>query len=345
LSCSTVSNKIKYENNTLKNIAIDNNNMAQRLIKEYEYNKAIEYLKESLKYNIIADNLEGIIKNYIDIGKVYILLKNNEEGLKYYNIALTTFNNEENKNKYRYLEAYIYASIGEGYYLIKDYSKAVDFFNMALDIEKTLNNSENIASIYYNISKIEKNNNNFSKSIEYLLFAEKILEKLYKEKKLNNIYTLSNVYYSLGLIYSKIDKLSDAKKYLFKTIDIDRMTENSSGLADNYYGLGIISEKEKRFDKALIYFLKAKDLYKYIDDIDQYKNITKKCIEIQYSLSLYKDHINSIKEMILLSKDNEKKYYIDMLLNAIKDENIKKVLTNEDINEIQKFLNQIYPAK
>lgn len=337
--CYTISKNVSYENNSLKDIAKDNSNMANKLIQEYNYKKALEYLKDSLKYNIMADNFEGIIKNYLDIGKVNILLQDSSEGLRYYYRALNTFKNEENNSKYRYLEAYIYNSIGEAYYLLKDYSKAIDFFNMALNIEKSLNNKENIAIIYQNMAKIEKSNNNLKKSLEYLLLALSILEKLYNEKEIKNIYNLSNIYYLIGLIYSKLDHLNEAKRYLFKALEIDRMTENSRGIGDDYYGIAIISEKEKNFEKSLLYFIKAKDIYRLIDDLEQYKDVTKKIINIQYYLGLYKEYINSIQEMILLSKGDEKKYYLDMLVNSLKDENIKKELTNEEINEILKKFN------
>ncbi len=337
IGCSTVSKKVTYENNKFKNNAKDYTKMANELVQKFEYSKALEYLKESLKYNIIADNFEGIIKNYLDIAKVYILLKDKDTTLFYYEEALKFFNNEETNYKNKFLEADLYTSLGEGYYLLNDYTKARDSFDKALQIEKLFNREENIANIYYYISRIEKNSNNISKSLEYLLMAETILEKLYKDKKLNNINKLANIYYSIGINYFKNQKFSDAKKYIFKALDIDRMTENSSGIADDYYALAMLSEKENNLDKALFYFKKAKNIYKLIEYFENYKEVMKKIIDIQYNLTLYRDYIESIKEIISISKDNEKKKYIDLLLNSLKDEKIKTTLKDKEIEELSKI--------
>jgi len=332
INCSTVSNKVVYESNYYKNLAAENSQSANEFVKKIEYKKALVYLDESLRYNKLADNISGISLNYADIGKVWLLMNDFNEGLRYYNMAKETIDNESGEGDYQKETAYILNALGEAHYLLKDYDKSKDYFNSALEIENELKNEENIAIIYMNFAKIEKSVENYEMALKYFLNSTEVFEKLYKKKLLNNIKNLGLAYYSVGHLYSKLNNPDNSEKYLRMALKIDKMIEDINGIADDYYGLGIIQYKKNNFVKAKQYLIKSKDIYKILDNLPQYNLINDYLLDIYKKDNALDKYLSILEENYLLQNKDEniKKNIIDTLKNP----DISKYLSDADIKRL-----------
>lgn len=335
LSCSTVSKKIIYENNFFKNLAAENSQNANEFIKKVDYRKALIYLNDSLKYNIMADNIPGIIQNYCSLGRVNLLLNNFDEGIELYKTALEIVENEKESIDNKKEEAFVLNGLGEAYHLVKRFDEARGYFSRAKKIESNLGNMENIALINQNMGKIEKAEGNLEKALEYYTSSSSILEDLYKKKKIENIKNLSLIYYSIGHLYSKLNNPSKAIGYIKMALDIDKMTEEVNGIADDYFALGILYLKSEMIKKSLISFMKSRDIYKILDNIQQYEAVNDYLIEIFFSQSELKKYFNILEEQYVIKKDNKDKSIIkNKITELIQFENIGDFFSSEEIKTI-----------
>jgi tetratricopeptide (TPR) repeat protein len=282
LSCSTVRKEITYKRNDLKNLAADNAKTANQFLDTYNYEKAVVFLNEALKYNKMADNISGVITNYADIGKVYLLWNKLDKGYENYNTALDIALEESKKRNMKTELAYVYNGIGEAGLLLGKYADAEQFFGMALEVEKQLANDENQALIKVNLAKIYSINSNPQKSLEFLLEAIVILEKLYANNKLENIKNFPSTYYSIAKKYYDLNNYGKALEYAKKAYEIDKEIENASGIAYDYFIYAKIYEKTD-VDEALKNYLKAKDLYYILDDLSQYVSVSNSLANIYLS--------------------------------------------------------------
>jgi tetratricopeptide (TPR) repeat protein len=319
-SCSTVKKEITYKRNELKNQAADSARNANQFLDKYDYQQAVFFLNEALKYNTMADNISGMIINYADIGKVYLLWNKLDLGFANYNKALEIALEEDRQNNVKVELAYVYNGIGEADFLLEKYADAEIFFNKALDVEKLLGNEENQASIKVNLAKIYNINKNTQKSLEYFLEALSILEKLYENKKLENIKNLPSTYYSIAKKYYDLGNYGKAVEYAKKAYQIDREIENSSGIAYDYFIFGKIYEKSD-VNEALKYYLKAKDLYYLLGDKSQYVSTQNSMAKIYYSQNEFQDYYAARYEAFKNSQNKERlDAAIELLLFLDSDE-------------------------
>ena len=335
-SCSSASKRLTYEQNDLKNQAADNTKMANQFVGKYEYDKAIEYLKDSLKLNIMADNIGGVITNYADIGKVYLFTKDTEKALDFYNTALKLANEENINGIFNREKAYVLNGIGEAYFFNDKYKEAEEFFNKALQLEI---DEESKALINVNIAKIYTQRNDHSKSLEYLSQALPIFEKLYQQKRIENIRNLSSTYYFVARKNFRLQNNDKAIEYIKKAIEIDKKIENSSGIADDYYIMAKITQRKDK-NLALKYYNKSRDIYKLIDDMDGYILSSNLMAEVLYLQEKFEEFYQIKKEIFLLSKQDQKLSIAKEILSILDNPNALKELTDEEITEIkEKYTN------
>ncbi|MCK4795770.1 MAG: tetratricopeptide repeat protein [Spirochaetes bacterium] len=330
-SCLTNAN---YENNDIKNLASDNTKTANEFLRRYEYQKALEYFKEALDNNLMVDNLPGVIKNYADIGRVYILINDFDLSLEYFNTALELTSEDKNLEMEK---AYVLNGIGEVYYYLKEYKISKKFFKKALKIESSLNNTENQALIMQNIAKIERSKGKYDKALNQFISSARLLEIPFKWGNLENIKNLSLTYYSIGQTYSKLENYSKAIEYIKKALNIDRMIENASGIADDYYALGVLAEKSNMsFNEVLKYFERSRNIYKILDNVNQYVELINKIAAVYYNNNDLKKFYENKRIAFVLTRSDAKKNIANEILEMLKDERAKNIFSEDEILEIKK---------
>ncbi len=312
LGCSTVSKRVTYEKNDIKNIAADNSRNSSVFLDKYDYDKAMDYLKESLKYNTLVDNIQGIILNYANMGKIFLLKKDYESALKYYNMALEI--GEKNiEIKSDKEKSFVYNGLGEAYLFNGDYENAEKNFNKALEFKI---DDEARALVETNIGRIYFNKKDDKKALNYFLRSLSIYEKLYNEFKLSSAKNYSFILYFVSRSYYRSDKFENALQYIKKALEIDKLIENSSGIADDYFIMGRIYEKNDA-DESIKYYLKAKAIYRLIDDLNQYLNVSNILASLYLKKELFYEFYCIKKEVFLLTKAEEKNKNINYLNNIL----------------------------
>lgn len=330
LGCSTVSRKVTYEKNDFKNLAADNSKNSSIFLDKYEYQKALDYLKESLKYNTMVDNVPGIILNYANMGKVYLLKKDYETALKFYNSALEIAERNNNITLDKEKSS-VYNGLGEAYLFNNDSTNAEKNFNIALKLNV---DDEQRALIETNIGRIYFNNKDYNKALDYFLSSLQIYEKLYNEYKLSSAKNYSFILYFTARSYHRSNRYEKALEYIKKALDIDKLIENSVGIADDYYIMGRIYEKID-IEKSLLAYNKAKSIYRLIDDINQYVILSNAIATILFNRKDFKEFFAIKKEVFLLSKSAEKNNVGKEIALLLNNEEALKILSESEIKEIE----------
>lgn len=334
VGCSTVSEQVVIESNSLKNLASDNTRVANDFLKRYEYNKALIYYREALKYNIMSDNIPGIIKNYADIGKVHVLMKQYDEALDYYQKALDRIN-QEGEGSYRGEEAYIMNGLGETYYFMRNFEAAERFYQLSLDIERSLMNTENQAIVLQNLAKIKRSNGSYAEALDDFLKSASLLEPLFRKKELEDLKNLSLIYYSIALTYSKLHKYEEGFSFVEKALKIDKIIENSSGIADDYFAMGMLSKRMERLDRALLYFERSRELYYLLNYIDQYIELSGIVAELYLESGRFKEYYESKVIVYKLSTGELKVQTRKELYGILQRPEIMDLLSESQINDIK----------
>jgi len=340
LNCSSLDKSIKYDRNDLKNAAADNSKSANDAIERFEYQKAIEYLKASLRYNMMVDNIHGIVINYANFGRTYLLTKDYTQSLDYYYKALDRVLEESSKIDLRVEKAYIVNGIGETYFILGDMVSSEFFFNMALKEEINLKNEENQALIKVNLAKVYSTRKDNKKALEYLISAEMFFDKLYKQKKLKNIKYMPYTYYSIARRYLALNDSQKALEYVKKAVIYDRLIENPSGIADDYYMIARINDKYD-VDESIKYYNKAKELYKYLENVPDYTTVAKNLSEIYYNSKNYIEYYYQIKEVFLLTKGEEKIKAGKNILELFEDKNTSNLFSDEEIKTMTEKIKSV----
>ncbi|MBN2547409.1 MAG: tetratricopeptide repeat protein [Spirochaetes bacterium] len=346
LSCFSLGEKVTYEVNDIKNQASENSKTANYFLNRYEYDKALDFFNKALNLNIMVDNISGIIKNYVDIGKVYLLKKNYNQSL---NFLISAENIIKINRTYKEEQAYLFATLGEYHYNLKNYDKSREYFNKAIDIENSLGNIENNAMLMQSIAKIERSTGNIEGSLNSFLKAAKILQNLYNTKRLRNIKNLSLIYYSIGQSYSKLNKYDHAGNYIRKALYFDKLIENPNGIADDYYALAVINEKlAKSIDRVLFYYEKSRAIYRFLDDVNQYTLLTNITANLYYKKNDFRKYYEYKSEEFKLNlyKTDIQKKIINEIFELMDHKDINGIFTKEEIKIIKdKYLKELANLK
>lgn len=285
-------------------------NYATSYYKEEEYSKKAQDLLNSI-WDI---NNEWYYSYYMWYS--YEIIKDYENALKYYNVALTTFSSDDR------VTAMIFNQIWHTYDLKWDLKLAYEYYQNAYNLDK--DNLEIITNIWRNLVMTNK-------SKEAIPYFETVV------KKSNNVYLKSEIFYTLAslTLFSSGEKtIERAFNYANESITLN--IENTNGFmirwkilyyawVENYpeaieslkesiklyeynYSayeiLGLINVRLWEKEKALEYFTKSYSVIdKDISLMDNTRSINKS--KILYQLSLINSElwnnekaIENIKEMI-----------------------------------------------
>ncbi len=337
--CSTLSKTVVYESYTLRNKAAENVGVARDFIARYNYDKALEYLNEALKFNKLSDDVPGTAVNYYNIGKVQLLLEDYNGALRAFTDGLSVINREPRSGDFlKREEALLLAGMGESYYLLGNGDLAEKYYNDSLKIETGLGNGENIGVLYSYIARVETGRGNFDKALGYFSQTTAIFEKLYKSKELSNAKILSSIYYSTAHLYSKKGSAEKSLEFLYKALALDRLIENSIGIADDYFAVYQVKLKLNDMKSALDFLLKSKELYRALDKVAQYREAVHELAAIYYSEGRYKEYFSLKKEEFLLSKETDKGKVASDIYRLRTVADFEKIFDKDEAAEIDGYL-------
>ena len=215
-----------------------------KLIKKAESKKQNEAIKKYLQ------KAKG--KVYVNIGFIYDDYGNAPLALKYYFLALKTF---EKSNS---LEGMIpvYMNLGAIYDNQEDTSLALKYYHKSLSLAKKLDKKKETAIALNNIGSLYRNINLYDKALVYFK------EALIINEEINDIQNLAYSYGYLGLIY-KVKKEDDlALDYFKKSIVIRKKIGDKKGTIHSLNNIGIMMSENGNLKIAEENFIEALNISK-----------------------------------------------------------------------------------
>ena len=133
---------------------------------------------------------------------------------------------------------------------------AIDFYKGKLSIyEQSNNNSDIQFHILIKLGALYRLKADFSKSLEYDLFAMGIAEET------GSNYALALAGNGLGIDYYRTEDFVNAEKYFRQSIDFCKKEGDFTLLANSYYKLAMVLDDTGRQDDAISYFYLALDIF------------------------------------------------------------------------------------
>ena len=142
------------------------------------------------------------------------------------------------------------------------FEEAVIALDTALEIRKTLNDVVGIASVFNNLSSIEKERGNYEAALNYSMGAIKFFKE-YPGIKDSTYYTnLGNSFINAANILIEVDSLPAVEGYLISAKDaLNQYGETKEGLAIAEYNLALAYIKKGKLEEAEQKLQWCKDYY------------------------------------------------------------------------------------
>ena len=221
---------------------------------QYEYDKAIEQYKRSLKIFEKAGMSEYNVQLFLVLANFYSKLSDFDNAKIYFNKAL------ENES---YLkendQTLLYNYIGLNYENLGDFKNAVKFFNIAINKCDMDNPTVVLSTIYLNIGTMYYTWEKKELALEYL---EKGLEI---SKSAGFVSHCRTIIPGIADIYLDKGEYAKAKEYYLKVFDYSGESPDLFNEARAYYGLSRIYTVEQKHEKAIPTTLKALDLFEKVN--------------------------------------------------------------------------------
>lgn len=225
-----------------------------------QWDKAIEYYKNSLLLSEGINNLRrnaGILKG---LGLVYLFKGDTSTGYSYL---------KESINICKEIKALdIYAmtlnNIGIYYDILGRWKKAIETYKESLSIAKKIKHIIVISNIMNNIGFAYASLGESKQAIYYLKESVKIADKI------GDVYNKGINYTHLGEEYLKRDEFKEVKYYILHAEKIFEELEDKLGLADIYRLKAKFFNKLKKWKESDMFFKKAIKTYsKFGDKINE----------------------------------------------------------------------------
>jgi len=294
---------------------------AEKLRKQGEFKKSIEFLKKSLPIAKKISDKEKECEPLINLGLMFWNVGKLEQSTIYYKQALSLaqkLNLEEQQkicqsalNIYRlYSEGKKFRSSGKYQESIENFQKAIVLANEAKSKEHEVKCIRQLSATYWKLNDLQ---NFFTLNKEALKIAKKLKHKKEEGRCLNNI----------GLYYWKVDQYSKALNYYEKALIIARYLKNKEEESRNLNNIAIIYMDIGNYDKALEYLSKVlttdqqlrNDIYVSMDFNNIGETLRKKGLVSDKREDFNRALYNFYKALKLIRKIGNKKIEVRVLNN------------------------------
>jgi len=297
---SLYENKIDTSDTHLLNLSKALSSTAQVHIKKGNYNKGFQYNIEALKFRELANAPpESIGKLTINIGGLYIYLKEYSNAEKYFLKALEIFESVEDSA----MIEIIYGNLGIVYKNTGNFEDAIIFYQKSLKLNDLLGNTKLKATNLGNLATLYMGQDELQVAKSYYLDAMQL------SSYINDKFTLAEMYQNLGLIYQKTNQIAQSKKYFFKCLELAKPEEMFSLIINAELALSELYAQSNDYKQAYHHRQRYHNAYDSVNNIDQ-KN---KVAELQTQFETAEKE----KEILLL---NNEKALQDLVVEKQKNE-------------------------
>ncbi len=252
-----------------------------------DYNTSLENYFKAINIKENINKKEYSVPEYNNIGLVLRNLEQNEEALKYFQLALELATKIGNKSQISIL----WNNIGISYRGLKQYDKAEKAIELALQLNIESNDNQRIAHNLNNLGMIYLNLQNDHKAIDYFKRALEINKSLFnKYEQVQNMNNLAGVYLKTGNFLEAKSLLVETEN-IFDTLKADAIKLEYLKIYSDYY------HKINDFKNAL----ELKDKYINFRDSLYNSNRFKQYDQLKMLASAEKE----IQKFMLLKQLNE----------------------------------------
>ncbi|WP_158021930.1 tetratricopeptide repeat protein [Flammeovirga pacifica] len=269
-----------------------------------QYDSAIYFYKESIKYLEINDDFIGMSIAYNNIGATYKIKGDYTEALTYYlkDLELNKLHNQKLD------QAIASNNIGQIMLINRDYDKALNYFNQAEEINRELNNPKGIALANSNIGSVYHLMEKFDESLQFFFTALTTYDTLDRSD-----YRIAETMTNIGNAYLQKNDLSNAIIYIDKALKINKKIKNTRGEMKSLYLKGECLFHTKKYSSALSLLYRAE---KYYSQSSHYKiehlntlSLIHKCLSASKNFRLayhYQSNWNELYKEINGNKNRAK---------------------------------------
>ena len=221
------------------------------------------------------------------------------------------------------LEAMAYNDFGNIYANnLNQYEKALKYFKKTLQIQLQNNYTDRLPMTYNNVADVFNKMNNHADSALFYIDKSITLLESEKTKRLQN---LSISYGTKGEIYAGLKRWVEAKKFIFKSLQITNQLQDYSSNPYFYNYLGRIYEETNQMDSALIAYqqsIVAYQKYNIKEDIvntfEGLARLSEKRNKPVEALAYYKQMV-AMRDSLAMKENTEK---MNMIEHGEKDSTI-----------------------
>lgn len=254
------------------------------------YNDAINHYLGSLKIEEQKQNLYGISRAKIQIGRIYHKIRKYDKAIEYSNQALDVAVKDINNEKHK---ALIYYTIGSIYFDTKSFEKSLEYYYESSKIRENIRDTVGLARDYLDIGNIYNEFKKYNLALSYFDKGESLYRKIYDKKGLSKILNgigtnyfkrrkvdSSLIFYNksliikeqlgipksaavlnnIGVAYIEKKQLNLATEYFNMSVEIAEENGMILQLIDSYYNLGRLYRKQKKYKEALDFLDKSLEL-------------------------------------------------------------------------------------
>lgn len=318
--------RIAETENDLRNIEIASNGLGNTFIAIPGRQKAaLEYLERALKAAVESGNRRGTAIQYLTIGGYYDELKEHDKARQYFNDLLKI--NEEIGDDHG--RSMAFKALGESYMNAgDDLSRAERYFRQALAIFVQLDDKQQQAQSWIQLSKLSFKRENHQQSLHELKRAGEIARNLNNKVLMQSVSSgISEVYEAMGNDRLALSYYKQSRNYQ-DSINLTNQAVQISAINRRYQ----LEKKESEIE-----LLKAEQAMNAMQMEEQTSRLRSRGAIILLFIALF---VTLVTAYMLVDKQRKRKRKVETLLQEA-ERNRMKADYERNIIEVEMLANQM----
>jgi len=244
---------------TVRNQAAGFAETAEGLFLQGDYAKALDLYFKAYDLHASVDNLPGVVKTSVSIGRLYLLTGRTEAA----HTALSAAFDRAVELGDQDLVLVSANGLAE-YCLATDQNDlAAEYIAKGFELWKGGAESADLALLYHNYGILCKRTGKTAEAEEAFLKAAAINVKLMKHAQ------LASNRYMLASISLQRDNIEGAMGWLQQALASDKAAENSRGIASDLHAIASVFQRQGNHEKAFDHFQRAFTIYRSLGMLDE----------------------------------------------------------------------------
>ena len=268
---------------SLLNIAIAKTQLA-------DYDSALDFALKAIKIFEIKNDIEHFTSVLNNIGNIYLLMKDPDNALYYYNIVLTNrleMGNESGIAKILHNIALVHIELEE-------WDKALDNLDRSLQSMQKTNDKYGIAFCYNNLSNIYSSIEDYQKANEYNFMALELFEDIENPEGIAHTCNL------LGSSFLLMGRYDQAYDLLMRSLKLSEEITLTDLISDNYEALSKYYAALGEYRQAFTFLELHKAKHDSIYSEKKRKKITN--LQNKFEIENREERINRLQETRVYQK-------------------------------------------